>query len=119
MTIKTRSQFDSFFKGKVTRIRKTINIDIRQKSGRLNPLVLKNKLLILISRKPIPVIGHKCNDISDVYYIVSNVICFRLGGDVFNSSGFVQDAKLKFKMFRNYTRSNLPYYAKRILVCHK
>ena len=47
MTIKTRKQFERVFKGRVTRIRKTINIDIRQKSGRLNPLVLKDKLLIL------------------------------------------------------------------------
>ena len=119
MTIKTRSQFDRVFKGRVTRIRKTINIDIRQKSGRLNPLVLKDKLLILNSKKSIPVIGHKCKDIGDIYYIVSNIICFRIGGDVFMSSGFVQDAKSKFKMFKNCTRSNLPYYAKRILVCHK
>lgn len=120
MTIKTRSQFERFFKNRFIHLRNTIKLDIRQPIGRLKPLVLKDKIVVLHSRKPIPVIYPKYNGKNSLHCIICNLLAFRIDKNVFMSSGFVREVKSRFVIRKNHKRiSGIDNYCKRILVCHK
>lgn len=120
MTIKTRSQFERFFKGRVFRIRKTIHIDIRQKSGRLNPLILKNKKLVIHNNVAIPIFLIDANN-TITNFIAVNILGYRINGNLLMSSNTIQRIKHDHVHMhkRNCRLNGISYFSKRIILCHK
>lgn len=119
MTIKTRSQFERFFKGKVIHLRNSIKLDIRQKIGRLNPLILKNKELVLHNNVSVPIFLIGPTN-SDTNFIAVNIIGYRINGNLLMSSNTIQRIKHDHVHMhkRNCRLNGISYFSKRIILCH-
>lgn len=123
MNIKTREQFNRFFKKKTIHLRDSVRLDIRKKHGRLNPLILAKKLIVIHSRKITSVFNVDCDLPSDTYLnmLVDRIYGYRIGDNEVFTSTILQKLKavhkvriMEFKR-KNCRRSN---FQSRILLCH-
>lgn len=120
MTIKTRGQFERVFKKKTIHLRDSVKLCIRQKIGRLNPLIIKDKKLILYNNVVVPIfIIDPTNSVTS--FIAVNILGYQISGNLLMSSNTIQRLKQVHlhRSKRNYRINGASYFSKRILVCHK
>lgn len=119
MIIKTRKQFERVFNKKTIHLRDSVKLYIRQKIGRLNPLILKNKELVLHNNVAVPIfLIDPTNSVTNFSAI--NIIGYRINGNLLMSSNTIQRLKHGHLHIhkRNYRLNGTSYFTKRILVCH-
>ena len=119
MTIKTRGQFERVFKKKTIHLRDSVKLCIRQKIGRLNPLIIKDKKLILYNNVVVPIfIIDPTNSVTSL--IAVNILGYQISGNLLMSSNTIQRIKHDHVHMhkRNCRLNGISYFSKRIILCH-